>query len=117
MATTIINPLYPRPHFQAGGVTAKGVMLSVSSSSAATSFTVGMFTTNPVPDAGELIFFDVQGASVVVTFDGSTPAYGTSGHLLVANTNYTWQTQTLLAAKFVNQGSSNANLYASQFAV
>lgn len=117
MATTIVNPLYPRPHIRTGTSSASsGYMLSVSSSSSATSFTIGNFTLDTAGPA-ELIFLDIQTANVVCTFDSSTPLAGTSGHILAAGTNYTWQLATVLAAKFAAQTSSTAQIYASQFAV
>lgn len=114
MATTILNPLYPRPHISQGtSSVAAGKLLSVASSGTATSFTANMFTTDC-----QLVFFDVQTNPVVVTFDGSTPLFGTSGHILASGTNYTWQLATLLDAKFVTESAiTTAQLYASQFAV
>jgi hypothetical protein len=117
MAFTIVNPLYPRPHITAGtSSVSAGFMLAVSSSSSATGFVLanlGTFSSAPA----ELAFIDIQNANVVVTFDGSTPLYGTSGHILASGSNYTWQIATLLAAKFALQTSATANIYLSQFCV
>lgn len=115
MANTLINPLYPRPHIPAGSTSvASGVMLTISSSSAATSFLATQF--NPLSPP-ELIVLDIQSNTVAVTFDGATPLAGTSGHLLAAGQNYTWQLGTLLMAKFALQGSTSAQIYASSFSM
>lgn len=117
MSHSIVNPLYPRPFVRSGqSSVATGFMLTVSSSSSATSFTLANFGTEATQPAN-LVFLDIQGANVVCTFDGKTPLYGTSGHLLQVGTNYTWQGATLFAAKFALQTSSTATIYATEFAV
>jgi len=112
MATTLINPLYPRPHIVAGtNSVGSGFMLTISSTSTATAFLATNF------DSGcEVVFLDVQTANVLVTFDGSTPGAGTSGHILASSTNYTWQLGTLLKARFTCS-STTATIYASQFSM
>lgn len=114
MAFTINNALYPRPHIAQGtSSVAAGKMLTVSSSSSATSFTASNFATDC-----EMVFLDVQQQNVLVTFDGSTPGYGTSGHILASGTNYTWQIGALLSAKFaLTTSATTAYIYASQFAI
>ncbi len=112
MANTLINPLYPRPHIKTGASSvAAGIMLNVGTSSA-TSFTASNFDSNCM-----LVVFDIQTANVVVTLDNSTPAAGTSGHILISGTNYTWQTASLLNAKFIAATGTSAQIYASQWAI
>lgn len=113
MAHTLINPLYPRPHIAAGASSvASGVMLTISSSSAATSFTSSQFDTNC-----QLVFLDIQNNNALVTFDGTTPVQFTNGHNLAAGTNYTWQLATLLDAKFVSVSATTSYVYASQITI
>lgn len=111
MAFTLINPLYPRPHYAAGAgsTIASGFMLSITTGSV-TSFTASNFDSNC-----ELVFLDFQGGSVTTTFDGTNPAAGSRGHILAAGTNYTWQLATVLSAKFIGTTSA-ASSFASQFA-
>ena len=66
MAFTIVNPLYPKPHISQGATSvASGFMLSVSSSSSATSFLAANFSSS-TQTPPELIFFDIQLGDVVV---------------------------------------------------
>ena len=111
MATTLLNPLYPRPHIAKGtAIGAAGKMLAFTTGTA-TSFTAAMFDTDC-----ELIVFDIQGSGVCVTVDGSTPAVGTTGHLLSVSTNYTWQLSSILQAKFIGNGGTGS-IYASQWSM
>lgn len=111
MAFDIINPLYPKPHVSAGGNSvASGFSLTVGSAAASSFLTTSFEATCP------LVSFDVQTNPVYVTFDGTTPAVGTSGHYLATGTNYTWSTAAAKAAKFLASGGS-ANIYVSQWSV
>ena len=111
MANTLINPLYPRPHIAKGtGTPAAGKMLAFTTSSA-TAFTAGMFDTDC-----QLIVFDIQGSGVCFTVDGSTPAVGTTGHLLAVGSNYTWQLAAFTQAKFIGNGATGS-IYASQWSM
>lgn len=114
MANTLINPLYPRPHIAKGtSSVASGVMLTVGSSSSATSFSSSSFDVDC-----EMMFLDIQTNNVLCTFDGVTPAAGTAGHNLAAGTNYTWQKGTLLQAKFTSlNATGSATIYASQISM
>ena len=111
MATTLLNPLYPRPHYTAAGVKAPGVFLTVGTSAAGTSFTSGQFDSSC-----ELVVFDVQTSGVCFTLDGSTPVVGSNGHLVAVGTNYTWQRGALLSAQFIGNGAT-AYIYASQWSM
>lgn len=112
MSFSILNPLYPRPHIAIGGAVASGVTLSITSTSAATSFTSTQFDPNC-----PLVVWDIQGAGICVTEDGATPSAATNkGHQLAAGTNYTWSLAALLAAKFTLQSAGSAAIYVSQWA-
>lgn len=60
------------------------------------------------------IVFDVTGADVRVTFDGSAPT-SSNGHLVYAGQSYTWALTTFKLAKFIRAASTDAVIHATQF--
>jgi hypothetical protein len=106
--TSNVNNLYPKPTTTAAGVVVAGQSLAVAG--AAVQFGTA-FNTNTA-----LVFFDVQTADVIVTFDGSTPLLGTRGTRLPVGTNYTWSPATASAAKFL-QAVGAGFLYLTEFSV
>ena len=111
MATTLINPLYPRPHIAVGGSSiATGFMLTVGSSTASSFLTANF-------DSGcEIVYLDVQTVGVCVTFDGSTPAVGTNGHLFGVGAFIPLQRSAAIAAKFIGNAGAG-KIYASQWSM
>lgn len=57
-----------------------------------------------LPQMATLAFFDVQGASVMATFDGSDPTT-TNGHQFDPGDSGTWSRATAEAARFIRLGS------------
>lgn len=106
--TVNINNIYPRP---STGVSATIVpqLTKTVTSTAAVQFT-GINTQS------DLVFFDIQGGDVMVTFDNSTPATGSSGNRLIVGTNYTWRRGTFSVAKFLAVGTT-AFISAQEFQV
>ncbi len=60
------------------------------------------------------VVLDVQGADVMVTFDGSAPT-ATNGHRLYDTRSYTWSKPAASVAKFIRQAATNASIHASEF--
>ena len=72
---------------------------------------VGFATTfNIITD---FVMFDIQGADVMCTIDGSAPT-ASNGHRLYNGTSYTWSKAQAQAAKFIRQASTNAAIHASE---
>lgn len=61
----------------------------------------------------DLVMFDVQGADVMVTFDGSAPT-PTNGIRLYDTRAYTWSKSMATAAKFIRQDAVSAALHAQE---
>lgn len=60
------------------------------------------------------VFFDVQEADVMVTFDGSNPS-STNGHRLIVGRDYEWSRARAVAAKFIRQsGTTDGVIHASE---
>lgn len=64
------------------------------------------------PDAATHVFVDFQDATVMVTFDGSTPT-STNGHRYAAGSSATWSKPTATAARFIRQGASDGVVHAT----
>ena len=54
-----------------------------------------------------VVFFDVQVADVVVTYDTTNPVLLSRGHRLPVGTNYSLNASVAAAAKFVSTGTSS----------
>lgn len=63
----------------------------------------------------EVLVIDVQGADVMVTFDGSTPSTS-NGHYLSAGDKLMWTKAAGIAARLIAAGSSAAEVHVSEFA-
>ena len=63
-----------------------------------------------------IVTLDVQGADVMVTFDGSDPS-STNGHKLASGTAPEWSLATYTAARWIRAGASDATVHASPFCV
>lgn len=63
-----------------------------------------------------IVLVDVQGADVMVTFDGSNPS-SSNGHKLASGTAAEWSLATYSAAKWIRAGASDATVHASPFCV
>lgn len=103
MANTFAVNIYPVP--TTGGVDER---LAVSS-------TAVEFATTWENGSNKFVVLDIQGANVMVTFDGSTPT-ASNGHILYVGESYTWHVKTADAAKFIRQ-ASDATIHASPFTV
>lgn len=106
--TSNVNNLYPKPTTSPAGAVIAGQSLAVAGSPVAFGTA---FSTNTA-----VVFFDVQTADVLVTFDGSTPAALSKGTRLPVGTNYTWSPATASAAKFISTGASSF-LWLSEFSI
>jgi hypothetical protein len=105
MATYNLNPLFPKPTIASGAAVAdQRLTVSSTAISFATTFNAGT----------DMVVLDVQGADVMVTFDGSTPT-STNGHRLYDASHYTWSRQAAQAAKFIRQAGTDAAIHASEF--
>lgn len=82
MAYDISNALYPRPAYKNNGVALTAQATTVTAGAA----TVVGFNLTP-PNAAQLVYLDVAGDPVRAFWEGSVPT-ATSGHLLLAGTNY-----------------------------
>ena len=96
--------LYPTP---TSGVTSMK-MLTVSSSvvKLTDSYTFDTLT--------RYIVLDVQDADVYVTYTDETPS-ASVGHKLYAGRSYTWSKKAAENAKFIQTGSTDAVIAATQF--
>ena len=101
----LLNPLFPKPTVAAGSPVADQ-RLTVSSTAIpfATTFNIGT----------DMVVLDVQGADVMVTFDGSDPTTS-NGHRLYNASHYTWSRQAAQAARFIRQAGTDAAIHASEF--
>lgn len=64
----------------------------------------------------KFVFIDVQGADIMVTFDGSTPT-ASNGHLLKDGYNDFWSARRADAAKMIRAATTDAAVQASPFTV
>ncbi len=104
MNNSLIVNLYPVP----SGETDE--RLTVSSS--AVSLT-GAWTASKT----KYVLIDIQGADVMVTFDGSTPT-ASNGHLFKSTlTPFFWHRDTARVAKFIRSASTDASVHATPFNV
>jgi hypothetical protein len=101
MANSYVTNLYPKPTV---GVTDQTLTVSSSAVQFGTAFN----------KLTRYIVFDVQVADVRVTYDGSDPTTS-NGHILFAGRSYTWSKQAAEAAKFIQDGSTDATIHASEF--
>lgn len=102
-AIQVVN--YPVPN--ATSATAADERLTVSSTAVA-------LTAANIASNTQFIVWDVQGADIMVTFDGSTPT-STNGHRLYAGDRDTWHVDTARKAKFIRATATDGTLHASQF--
>lgn len=98
MTGTNINNIYPKPSTGSSSAIILQQTKTVTSTAAVAFASLDTHST--------LGFFDIQGGDVIVTFDGSTPATGSSGNRLAIGTNYTWRRGTILSAKFIAVGTT-----------
>ncbi len=115
MSFSIQNPLYPRPAFDQNGL----IVASASTTVSGTAALATAFSTTPNPSVGgfDLVTFDVQNGAVRVRWDSVSPT-ATVGHLLPANTAYTWNSQMFTLAKFIlDTTASSATIFASAIQV
>lgn len=98
MAFSNLRPLYPQA---AGSLTSQSLTVSTTAV-AATGYPV------VAPGAVDLVYFDVQLASVFVRWDGTSPT-NSVGHLLPISTNWTWPTSKYNAAKFIRIASATVD--------
>jgi len=104
MNNSLVVNLYPSP----SGETDERLAVST----AAISFT-GAWTATKT----KYVLIDVQGADVMVTFDGSTPT-STNGHLFKSTTApFFWHRDTARLAKFIRAASTDAAVQATPFNV
>jgi len=102
-----LNNLFPKPAYASSAAVADQ-RLTVSSTAIAFQTTFNSIT--------DLVVLDVQGADVMVTFDGSDPTT-TNGHRLYDASHYTWSRATAAAAKFIRQAGADADIHASEFQI
>lgn len=63
-----------------------------------------------------MIFFDIQDADVMATFDGATAPTSSVGHRLQAGEKYRIHVGCARNAKFIRQGSTSARIQYSEVA-
>tara|TARA_S200002703_G_scaffold156879_1_gene163455 strand:- start:170 stop:484 length:315 start_codon:yes stop_codon:yes gene_type:complete len=102
MANSFVTNLYPKPTV---GVTDQSLTVADSAVPFGTAFN----------SLTRYVVLDVQTADVRVTYDGSDPVAGSNGHLLFAGRSYTWSKEAAANARFVREGSTSANIHASEF--
>ena len=100
MSSYNLNNLYPRTN---SGVADQRLTVSSTAIAFATAFN----------DNTTMVMFDVQGADVMCTVDGSDPTTS-NGHRLYDGTTYTWSKQMAAAAKFIRQAAVDADIHASE---
>lgn len=104
MNNSLVVNLYPQPTGEADE------RLAVSST--AVSLTAGWTSAKT-----KYVLIDVQGADVMVTFDGSTPT-ASNGHLFKAGVQpFFWNKETARVAKFIRSASTDAAVQATPFSV
>lgn len=74
----------------------------------------GVQFTNNFATSTDTVSIDIQGADVMVTFDGSAPTT-TNGHRLYDTRSYTWSKAAAVSAKFIRQALTDASIHLSQF--
>lgn len=104
MPNTFTVNLYPVP--TDGGTDER---LTVSS-------TAVQFVKTWYDDETKFVFVDVQGADIMVTFDGSTPT-ASNGHLFPSGFRGFWSARQADAAKMIRAASTDAAVQASPFTV
>ena len=103
MANSYVTNLYPKP---TPGITDQ--TLTVDATAGGVQFGTAFNSLT------RYIVLDVQGADVRVTYDDSAPTTS-NGHILFAGRSYTWSKQAAAAAKFIQDGSTDATIHASEF--
>jgi hypothetical protein len=106
MASFNLNNIFPKPAIYRGSAVPDQRLL-VSNAAPGVQFSAFNELTN-------MVVLDVQDADVMCTFDGSVPT-STNGHRLYSGSQYTWSTAAAAAAKFIRQGTTDANIQASEF--
>jgi hypothetical protein len=104
MPNTFTVNLYPVP--TDGGTDER---LTVSTS-------VVQFATTWYDEETKFVFVDVQGADIMVTFDGSDPS-ASNGHKFASGFNGFWSARQADAAKMIRAASTDAAVQASPFTV
>lgn len=104
MPNTFTVNLYPVP--TDGGTDER---LTVSTS-------VVQFATTWYDEDTKFVFVDVQGADIMVTFDGSDPS-ASNGHKFASGFNGYWSARQADAAKMIRAGGTDAAVQASPFTV
>ena len=104
MANSYVTNLYPKP---TPGVTDQ--TLTVDATSGGVQFGTAFNSLT------RYIVFDVQGADIRATYDGSPPVGAANGHILFAGRSYTWSKQAAEAAQFIREGTTSATIHASEF--
>tara|TARA_R110000868_G_scaffold309695_1_gene570954 strand:- start:475 stop:804 length:330 start_codon:yes stop_codon:yes gene_type:complete len=109
MAQNIQNPLFPLPAYDSAGAAIADQRLTVDSTAGGVQFSAFNAIT-------QVVVLDIQGADIMVTFDGSAPTT-TNGHRLYDGDHYTWSKATATAAKMIRQAGVSASVQASEFQV
>jgi hypothetical protein len=104
MPNTFTVNLYPVP--TVGGTDER---LTVSTS-------VVQFATTWYDEDTKFVFVDVQGADIMVTFDGSDPS-ASNGHEFASGYRDFWSARQADAAKMIRAGGTDAAVQASPFTV
>lgn len=102
MAHTNENALYPRVALQLPPNSASAVSGQALTITGTTTASFAAFQSDT-----KHVFFDVQGADVICTLDGTNPVILSRGHRFAALTNYTWNASVAKGAKFVSTGTSS----------
>src|SRR5579864_2186263 len=108
---SITNVNYPLPswqHTSSGSTQVLGQMLTVTST-ATSQFSAFNADT-------KLVTLDIQSNNVYCTFDGTTPS-STSGHILYAGANFTWNKGMATLAKFVATTTGTTTIYGSELQI
>jgi hypothetical protein len=80
------------------------------------STSVVKFSTTWYDEDAKFIYVDVQGADIMVTFDGSDPS-ASNGHKFASGFHGFWSFRQADAAKMIRAGSTDAAIQASPFTV
>ena len=104
MPNSLVTNLYPAPTPGVADQT-----LTVDSTAGGVQFSAFNSLT-------KFVVLDVQVADVRVTYDGSAPTT-TNGHILFAGRSYTWSKAAAVAAKFIEDTTTDATIHASEFTV
>lgn len=110
MAVSRVTNLYPVP---APGVTDVRETISTTVKQFSSNMT-GNGTDGAWAHPVKYVVFDIQGANVMVTFDGSDPS-SSNGHKLYDGQSYTWDAVTTNKARFIRAASTDATIHFSAF--